>query len=334
MKKDKKVLIVTNPADPHTDAVIHYLKKLSVEVVRFHVAESHTDSNITITEDHSRVQIHSSNREFSIKEITSVWYRRPDPIDETLSHMPYPDRYLVKNETNATMWGLYGNMDAIWYSHPYNIRIAAWKIYQLSVAREVGFNVPRYCITNDTSSISEFLSQHPEIIIKPIDEKTTFFEEKGISYSLYVKKFKPEQLADLYRSKPISPIYLQKYIQKKYDVRITVIGRKIFTVAIKSAGSEEVVDFRPQTLELEHEIIECPDFLVKQIYKYMEKMGLNFAAFDFILSEDSNWFFLECNPNGQWLWIELKTGLPMVATFAKSLTLDNEHLTDNIQVIK
>ena len=46
-------------------------------------------------------------------------------------------------------------------------------------------------------------------------------------------------------------------------------------------------------------------------------MGLNFAAFDFALDYDAQWHFLECNPNGQWLWLEVLTGLPTVETLAR-----------------
>ena len=31
---------------------------------------------------------------------------------------------------------------------------------------------------------------------------------------------------------------------------------------------------------------------------------LEFGAFDFIVTNDNQWYFLEVNPNGQWLWLE------------------------------
>ncbi len=34
----------------------------------------------------------------------------------------------------------------------------------------------------------------------------------------------------------------------------------------------------------------------------MKDMRLRFGAFDFIVTEDDEYYFLECNPNGQWLW--------------------------------
>ena len=37
------------------------------------------------------------------------------------------------------------------------------------------------------------------------------------------------------------------------------------------------------------------------IFKYY---NLNFGAFDYIVTPENEWIFLELNPNGQWLWLE------------------------------
>ena len=36
---------------------------------------------------------------------------------------------------------------------------------------------------------------------------------------------------------------------------------------------------------------------------------LNFGCFDVVVSKSGQPVFLECNPNGQWLWVENMTGL-------------------------
>ena len=91
---------------------------------------------------------------------------------------------------------------------------------------------------------------------------------------------------------------------------------------IRSADEgDEIVDFRPRCLEMKHEVVECPVEVTKSILDYMDIMGLNFAAFDFALDYEGRWLFLECNPNGQWLWLEVLTGLPLVETIARHLAL-------------
>ena len=49
-------------------------------------------------------------------------------------------------------------------------------------------------------------------------------------------------------------------------------------------------------------------------------MGLNYGAFDFVITPDGDWVMLECNPAGQWLWLEHETGAPIAAALADLLT--------------
>jgi hypothetical protein len=42
------------------------------------------------------------------------------------------------------------------------------------------------------------------------------------------------------------------------------------------------------------------------------------------VTPSGEWYFLEVNSMGQWLWIEDLTGLPITATLADSLCLLNQ----------
>jgi hypothetical protein len=43
----------------------------------------------------------------------------------------------------------------------------------------------------------------------------------------------------------------------------------------------------------------------------IKKNGLHFGEFDIIKNQNGEYVFLELNPNGQWLWLELKSGYPL-----------------------
>lgn len=40
-------------------------------------------------------------------------------------------------------------------------------------------------------------------------------------------------------------------------------------------------------------------------------LNLQFAAIDFVLDVENRYWFLEINPNGQWVWIEHLVELPI-----------------------
>jgi hypothetical protein len=325
------VLVITNPKDPHSDAVIHFLYKMGVDVVRFHAGETHLDSFVVLDASGGTVHIESSGRTFQAHNIRSCWYRRPDPVDIHAQIYAYPDRQLIVQETDAVLWGLYGCINTVWYSHPYCLRRAAWKIYQLNVAKRIGFHVPSYVVSNQPSILQDFLDAHEYVVLKPINEKTTCVEIDGQPMSFYVKKFSKKQLASLVASKPQSPCFLQRYVDKECDVRVTVIGRLLYAVRIEQpANKDEVVDWRPYTLELKHDLVPCPAEITSMILGYMTHMKLNFAAFDFVIDKMGRWSFLECNPNGQWLWIEIKTGLNLAEIFAEHLALKRPPLVTDV----
>lgn len=53
---------------------------------------------------------------------------------------------------------------------------------------------------------------------------------------------------------------------------------------------------------------------------YLDHYGLVSGSFDLALDSHGGYWWLELNPNGQWGWLEEKTGLEMSAAFADLLT--------------
>jgi glutathione synthase/RimK-type ligase-like ATP-grasp enzyme len=43
----------------------------------------------------------------------------------------------------------------------------------------------------------------------------------------------------------------------------------------------------------------------------VKRLGLCYGTIDLVLTPDDRYVFLEINPNGQFLWIEQLTGLPI-----------------------
>ena len=50
-----------------------------------------------------------------------------------------------------------------------------------------------------------------------------------------------------------------------------------------------------------------------------QALGLTYSAIDMVLDRNKNFVFLECNPNGQWAWIETRLGYPISATIVDLL---------------
>ena len=98
---------------------------------------------------------------------------------------------------------------------------------------------------------------------------------------------------------------------------------EIFACKIDSQAQQEEtgrIDWR-QGYEygLRQEAYALPDSVASQCVAFLRRMGLNFGCFDFIVPPSGEYVFLECNPNGQWLWIELAVGLKISEAIADFL---------------
>ncbi|MGH3803517.1 MAG: ATP-grasp ribosomal peptide maturase, partial [Pseudonocardiaceae bacterium] len=53
--------------------------------------------------------------------------------------------------------------------------------------------------------------------------------------------------------------------------------------------------------------------------QFLQRLGLTFGAFDFVVTPDDQWVMLECNPAGQWLWLQDETGVEIAKGIADLL---------------
>jgi glutathione synthase/RimK-type ligase-like ATP-grasp enzyme len=117
------------------------------------------------------------------------------------------------------------------------------------------------------------------------------------------------------------PYLLQALVDKRYDVRVTVIGSEAFAARIESQSDPDArVDWRRgHTSGLVHQVEELPREIAERCGRLVSSYGLLFAALDLAVDQDGRYVFLEINPNGQWAWIEQRIGLPLRARLADVL---------------
>jgi glutathione synthase/RimK-type ligase-like ATP-grasp enzyme len=117
---------------------------------------------------------------------------------------------------------------------------------------------------------------------------------------------------------------VQSEILKQYDVRVTVVGERVFATAIWSQDNEETItDWRKGSRpDLRHEKIVLDQRVERQCVKLVQRLGLRYGAIDLVCDQSGKLWFLEINPNGQWAWIENLTGYPIAAAIVDELTVN------------
>lgn len=115
-----------------------------------------------------------------------------------------------------------------------------------------------------------------------------------------------------------APLHIQPYIEKQYELRVTVVNGHIFACRINSQNSDRAsVDWRRYDFDrVTHDTYELPDEVAKALRRFMDGAGLYYAAIDIIRGLDGDYVFVEANPAGQFGWIEALTGQPISAAIA------------------
>jgi hypothetical protein len=86
-----------------------------------------------------------------------------------------------------------------------------------------------------------------------------------------------------------------------------------------TVSPEATVDWRSRYSDLSYRVCSTPEPVRLSVLAYLRRFGLTFGAFDFSVTPDGRWWFLECNPAGRWGWIAEETGLPIADAIADEL---------------
>jgi len=109
----------------------------------------------------------------------------------------------------------------------------------------------------------------------------------------------------------------QRLIPSARELRITVFGEQVFACRILAQERDEtrsdrrVHDWEDPESFPPHEATTIPDDLAESCRLLVRDYGLAYGAIDLVVTPEGEHVFLELNPNGQWAWIEERTGLPL-----------------------
>lgn len=257
-------------------------------------------NNFSTNPKKDEVDIAITNIDKNFDIIVAVGGGRPILPDVLSFETDNSKKDFLEKETYYILEGLYSILiNKFWISHPDFIRTAENKILQLQVAQELGFKIPLSLISNKKESQKCFVNRN-QSIIKPIKSGLVSQNEKYMSL-VYADEINSENIR---ANKSVFPAYLQEKIEKKYDLRITVVGEQVFTVAI-SKKYDNIIDWRKEDKDnLVYEKFDIPKNIENMCIALLKRFNLNFGAIDMALTQNGKFVFFEINPNGQWAWLD------------------------------
>lgn len=311
----RPVLVLTSRDDVTADDVVLALTVRDVPVARVDPAEFPATLSLSVTceGDGWTGTVVTEHREFRLEDVRSVYYRRPR------APVPSPglagaEREWATREAVAGLYGVFGALPCLYVNHPARNMSAAAKPRQLALATRCGLTVPRTLVTNDPGEARYHASRVGPLVCKPIVGGLVV--EDGEPKVAYASVVHAVEIDDSVRA---TAHLFQEWVDKRHDVRLTVVGEQMFAAEIHATSDAARVDWRTDYTALEYRVTAVPAGVADGVRRLMRRLGLAFAALDFAVRADGRWVMLEVNPNGQWGWIEGHTGLPIAAAVADLL---------------
>jgi ATP-grasp ribosomal peptide maturase len=311
------VLVLSEDLDPTVDALVDELTDRRVPVFRADTAwfPQHLTLDAELGEHGWSGALSTTGRAATLGTVRSVWYRNPTAF-QLPDGLSGPEQQHARYEAKFGLGGVLWSLPALWVNHPAR-QADLYKPTQLVVAQACGLATPRTLITNREDAVRRFVRDvGGRVVTKPLGFASIV--EDGGRRPLWTRLLTDDDLSDL-RGVDATAHLFQQFVDKDHEVRLTVVGQRMFAAAIHSGSDAARVDFRSDYDALTITVTCPPASVVAGVEAFMRHFCLTFGAFDFVVDPAGRWWFLECNPAGQYGFVESATGLPITTALADLL---------------
>lgn len=287
-----KLLILTNSLDGTSDLLVKLCAEYHIEVLRFNI-DLYLDYDVNISTDEFKISDPVGRTiDLEAYDIKLLWRK---PFLETLREGTAPETFPIVR----------GNMSGVLQAIVYHAKLKHRKpliepyfetaIGKLSQLRQAAnfFHVPMYEV-----SIQRSTRFDKQVVTKPLKNPGT--SDGRIFYTSKVTA------KDLHRPELW---FLQKQIIGGTDVTGVYIDGKTWFFECDFVRSETAIDWRVE-INTQNQSIWRPwsaatdlDLQVS-VDKFMKSMDLRYGRLDFIRDDSGTLWFLECNSNGQFSWLD------------------------------
>jgi glutathione synthase/RimK-type ligase-like ATP-grasp enzyme len=233
----------------------------------------------------------------------SVWLRQPDQPDFGPGSGDHPtppsSHYTSFFASIASMI----EMQPVRCMNPYSVsRLIRHKPVQLHFARVSGLKTPATLMSNAPQAIRSFFDDGHRIVCKPF---VSHFWENSAGSTAVAGTFElsrdqlPEDEVFTF-----APAIYQQRVAKSFDVRTVLMGQSVYSFALRT--QDGALDWRPQAAlgKTRVEPVATPAQVERALLTFAQKTGVCFGSADFAVDANGEWWFLEINEQGQFLWLD------------------------------
>lgn len=246
------------------------------------------------------------------RDVSVVWWRRPLSNQALSAGHPPRTKKLIENECRSAFVGtLLAQIRGKWISPPEATNRASNKLLQLQVARQSGFLIPKTVITQSRSDVVKLAKRcGGNVIVKSI---------VGVDGKMLLTRplVNPERISA--RAIATCPAIYQQEISGNTHIRLNAFGKNLYAAKIESND----LDWRPN-LRVPVSPWKVPEKIAQNTSTLLTALNLAMGVIDLKISTTGHIYWLEINPQGQFLFLDGLTNMNLVEKFSMFLESESE----------
>lgn len=300
-----KVIILAQPYDTHTAPIKWALQEAGYKVVCWGgISWKEQQQASLLVDQQSRILLGPHEVEAG----DTIWIRRPD-LPALNPNVSEADKKFAEMEYRSFYYCIAYMLEVM----PVRVintfsasRFINNKAVQLHLARNCGLKIPKTLMSNSPRAVHDFFGQDSRrTIFKTFTPHGWQIESLGAMAIAETFELTREQLPED-EILTYAPGIYQDMVVKPYDIRMVLMGRQVYSFALHNP--KKALDWRGDTAlgKVHVEVVATPPEVEKGMLAFAEQSGISFGSADFAVDNDGQWWFLEINEEGQFLWLDQK----------------------------
>jgi glutathione synthase/RimK-type ligase-like ATP-grasp enzyme len=176
------------------------------------------------------------------------------------------------------------------------------------MAKSLNISIPDTLISNELAEITKFVRSKSRTIVKPLSN--------GYPHSIETRECTADDFSDD-AVVGLAPHIYQELVEAVSDIRVFIVGNSVFAGELKRDEINTKIDWRMLASGWQaHQLsADCANSLLQLTHQ----MGLRTASHDLRLTAEGEYIYLETNPSGQFLFLEIDCDLPLSEAMAQYL---------------
>jgi len=305
----KSIVTITSDHDAHIPFVQSHLEQEMIVITGESILARH-ELSYYVGENGTEVVFKGD----PLHDVSAVWYRKPN----SFSRVDVPVHKTFEKYARTSLDGHLNQLrvqfhEATWVSDYYALARAENKTLQLRLASKLGFKIPETLFTSDVKAARDFLNEHQTAVVKTMAR--AFPSDDTQSYYFFARKITKHD-APIIRNLHLAPAIIQRAVEPAADLRVTVVGNQAFAAQVIVNEEDKDAPVRDWRRDYHYDKVKFSKYVLPSGIKtacieLVKDLGLRFGAIDLVIDKENQIWFLEINPNGQWAFVEVDTGLPI-----------------------